>query len=94
MHIANINYDMLRLFFLSKKCDKFSGYKVSRPEHPALSQVEREAGTQTKVLGPAALRDAGAVSMTTQGGPLPQAQGRRKRGCQGSEPTWWGHCAS
>ena len=43
---------------------------MSRPEHPALSQVEREAGTQTKVLGPAALRDAGAVSMTTQGGPL------------------------
>lgn len=93
MHIANVNYDMLWLFFLSKKCDKFSGYKVSRPEHPALSRVGREAGTQAKALGPAALRDAGAGSMTTQGGPLPQAQGRRKRGCQGSEPMWWGHCA-
>ena len=64
------------------------GEKGERPR-----DVGREAGTQAKALGPAALRDAGAVSMTTQGGPLPQAQDRKKRGCQGSEPTWWGHCA-
>lgn len=66
---------MIRLWLrrLSKKCDKFLGYKGSRTEHSAsIGQEERQGLRQRQCAW--SLTIAGAVTMTTQGGPLPQAR--------------------
>lgn len=83
---------MLKFILLVQKCDKYSSYKVSRPEHPALSRVGREAGTQAEGPGTSCFKMLRSFYDNTGRTPLQAQEGVGGRGgSQGSEPMWWGH---